>query len=137
HKTLPADFEVSDNMLKQFESFLRENNFQYQEESETKLKELKQIAERERYKKQFVDDIGNLEAMVVAEKQRTMQRYEKEMKGYLKTEIEGRINGENARIESTFPDDEELTITASLLKNRKVYDRLLAAAPDKPSDRVK
>jgi carboxyl-terminal processing protease len=135
HKTLPENFEVSDDLLKDFEAFLQENKFQYQEQSEVKLKELKQIAERERYKKSFVNDVDQLESMVETEKQRTIQRYQKEMKSFLKTEIEGRINGENARIESTFPDDYELNVTVLLLKNRKVYDRLLAVGTDKASKR--
>ena len=135
HKNLTGDFQVTDNLLKEFESFLKENKFQYQEESETKLKELKQIAEKERYNKAFTDDVNQLSAMVDAEKQRTMQRYEKEMKIYLKTEIEGRINGENARIESTFPDDQQLMVAADLVKNKKVYDRLLAVKPGKSSTR--
>ncbi len=131
HKSLPEDFEVNDNLLKEFESFLRENKFEYQEESEVKLAELKQIAQKERYKKTFIDDVDQMEALVQSEKQRTMQRYEKEMKSYLLTEIEGRINGETARIASTFPDDDQLTIAANLLKNKKAYERLLAIVPSK------
>jgi carboxyl-terminal processing protease len=134
HKTLPEDFEVSDSLLQEFENFLKENHFQYQEDSEVKLKELKDIAVKERYKKAFVDDLNQLETMVAQEKERTIQRYQKEMRSYLTAVIEGRINGEKAEIASTFPDDRQLNTAIDLLKNAKVYDNLLAVKTTKGSD---
>jgi hypothetical protein len=64
--------------------------------------------------------------MIEAEKERKIQRYKKEMRSYLKADIEGRINGEKAEIASTLTDDHQLNIAVTLLKNSKVYDRLLA-----------
>jgi carboxyl-terminal processing protease len=126
HKTLPENFEVSDALLKEFESFLKDQKFEYQEDSEIKLKELKDIATKERYNKAFLDDVNRLDSMIEAEKERKIQRYKKEMRSYLKADIEGRINGEKAEIASTLTDDHQLNIAVTLLKNSKVYDRLLA-----------
>lgn len=134
HKTLPEDFEVSDSLLHQFESFLKENHFSYQEDSEIKLKELKDIAVKERYQKTFVEDLNQLETMIQKEKARTIQRYEDEVRSFLKSAIEGRINGEKAEIASTFPDDRQLNVAINLVKNAKVYDDLLATKPAKGSD---
>jgi len=131
HKNLPENFEVSDSLLDEFESFLKQKNFEYQEDSEIKLKELKEIATKERYKKAFLDDVNKLETMIEAEKERKIQRYKKEMRDYLKAEIEGRINGEKAEIASTFPDDRQLNVAIDLLKNARVYDNLLAIKPGK------
>jgi carboxyl-terminal processing protease len=133
HKTLPENFLVTDGMLKDFENFLKEQHFDYQEDSEIKLKEIKDIAEKERYNKAFLDDVNQLESMITAEKERKIQRYQKEMRSYLKAEIEGRINGEKAEIASTFPDDRQLNVAVSLLKSAKVYDKLLAIKPAKGS----
>ena len=135
HKTLPDDFEVSDGLLDEFESFLKEQKFDYQEDSEIKLKELKEIATRERYNKSFLDDVSKLDGMIEAEKGRKIQRYQKEMRSYLKAEIEGRINGEKAEIASTLPDDHQLSIAVDLLKNTRVYDKLLAIKPGNGSSR--
>jgi len=131
HKTLPADFEVSDSLLHDFEEYLKEKNFDYQENSEIKLKELKDIALKERYNKAFLDDVNQLDKMVEAEKSRKIERYQKEMRDYLKAEIEGRINGEKAEIASTFPDDRQLGVAINLLKNAREYDKLLAIKPGK------
>ncbi len=134
HRTLPENFEVSDVLLREFENFLKEKNFDYQEDSEIKLKELKDIATKERYKKAFLDDVNQLDTMIEAEKERKIQRYQKEMRSYLKAEIEGRINGEKAEIVSTFPDDRQLNVAIGLLKNPKMYDKLLAIKPGKSSN---
>jgi carboxyl-terminal processing protease len=135
HKSLPDKFEVSDALLSEFETFLKEKNFDYQEDSEIKLKELRDIATKERYKKSFLDDVNQLDTMIAAEKERKIQRYQKEMRSYLKAEIEGRINGEKAEIASTFPDDHQLNVAIELLKKAKLYDRLLAITPGKNSNR--
>ncbi|HEY6953391.1 MAG TPA: S41 family peptidase [Bacteroidota bacterium] len=133
HKSLPEDFQVSDDLLKDFETFLKDKKFEYQEDSEVKLKELRDIAEKERYKKEFLDDVTRLNTMIEGEKERKIQRYEKEMRNYLRAEIEGRINGERAEIESTLPDDRQLNVAVSLLKNNRTYDKLLAVTPGKNS----
>jgi carboxyl-terminal processing protease len=135
HKTLPENFEVSDALLSQFEDFLKEQKFDYQEDSEIKLKELKEIATKERYNKAFLDDVNQLDKMIGSEKERKIQRYKNEMRNYLKAEIEGRINGEKAEIASTFQDDRQLNVAVGLLKNSKVYDRLLAIKPGRGSQK--
>ena len=126
HKTLPETFEVTDGLLTEFENFLKEQKFDYREDSEIKLKELKDIAIKERYDKAFLDDVELLDRMIASEKERKIQRYQKEMKSYLRAEIEGRINGEKAEIASTFPDDRQLKVAVSLLRNARVYSNLLA-----------
>jgi carboxyl-terminal processing protease len=126
HRTISENFEVNESLLKEFESYLKDKSFVYQEDSELKLKELKELAEKGRYNKKFLDQIKQLGSMVDAEKERTIQRYEKELRSFLRTEIVGRLKGEKARIESTFSDDPQLKVAVSILKNRKVYNKLLA-----------
>jgi carboxyl-terminal processing protease len=131
HKTLPKDFEVSDSLLNEFSNYLKEKHFQYQEDSEVKLDELKNIATKERYSKAFLSDVDQMEKMVQEEKERKIQRYKDEMRKYLKAEIEGRINGDKAEIAATLPDDRQLNIAIELLKNQAQYDKLLAIKPGK------
>jgi len=64
--------------------------------------------------------------LIAIEKARTMERYKKELRSALKTEIVGRMKGEKAKIETTFDNDTQLEVAVSLLKNRKSYDRMLA-----------
>lgn len=125
HASIPENFDVTPNLLKEFEEFLKEKKFVYQEDSELKLKELREIAEKGRYNKGFLEELAQLNGLVELEKRRTTERYEKEMRSFLKTEIVGRLKGERARIESTFGDDKQLSVAVNLLKNKKLYDKLL------------
>ncbi len=131
HKTLPKNFEVSDSLLNEFENYLKEKHFEYQEDSEVKLGELKDIATKERYSKAFLGDVDQMENLIREEKARKMQRYKDEMRMYLGASIEGRIYGDSAEIASTLPDDRQLNIAIDLLRNRKTYDKLLATKPGK------
>jgi len=131
HASLPENFDITPSLLKEFEQFLKEKKFVYQEEAELKLKELKGIAEKARYNKAFLGELAQLSGLVELEKSRTTERYEKEMRSFLKTEIVGRLKGERARIESTFGDDKQLNVAVSLLKNKKLYDKLLSGQPSK------
>ena len=131
HASLPENFDITPSLLKEFEEFLKEKKFAYQEDAELKLKELRGIAEKARYNKAFLAELAQLNGLVELEKSRTIERYEKEMRSFLKTEIVGRLKGERARIESTFGDDKQLNVAVSLLKNKKLYDKLLSGQPSK------
>ncbi len=130
-KTLPDHFEVTKEILADFETFLKEKGFEYQEDAELKIRELRDIAEKSRYNKTFMDEIHRLDGMANAEKQRSIQRYEKELMSWLKTEITGRMKGDRARIESTLEDDGQLTSAVNLLVDKKSYQKLLAGKTKK------
>lgn len=124
-KTIDDHFEVTDTMIEGFKTFLKEKGFEYQEEGEAKLKELRDIASTARYDKSFIDGIGKLEAILKVDKDRPIYQYQEEVRTALRTEILGRMKGDKARIESTFPADRQLQIAVNILKNKKTYDKLL------------
>jgi carboxyl-terminal processing protease len=126
HKSISQDFEVSDSLLRAFDGFLKEKKFAYQEEGELKLKELTAIAEDGRYNKAFVDELKQMQTMVEQEKLRQVERFRNEIRRGLRSEILARTKGDKARIESTFSTDVQLKSATSILKNKKVYEKLLA-----------
>jgi carboxyl-terminal processing protease len=125
-KAVPERFEATEEILKNFETFLKDKQFSYQSEAELKLRELREVAEKSSYSKQFLESIAHLNAQVEAEKNLALRRHKQEILGALKAEILGRLKGEKARIEGTLHEDRQLMTTVALLKNRKVYDRLLS-----------
>lgn len=125
-KTIPEKFEVTEEILKDFEAFLRDKKFTYQSEAELKLRELKEVAEKSSYSKQFLESVQRLSTQIEAEKNLALQRHKREIQEALKAEILGRLRGEKARIEGTMPEDRQLMTTVALLKNPKVYDLLLS-----------
>lgn len=125
HRNLAENFQVTPEILSDFEKFLKEKKFDFQEEVELKLKELREAAEKSRFGSAFFDEAKKVNGLIAAEKTRMMDRYRNELKSVLRTEIVGRIKGDRARIESSFGDDRQLQVAMTLLKNKKMYERLL------------
>jgi carboxyl-terminal processing protease len=125
NKTLPDSFEVTNKQIENFEAFLKEKGFECEEEGEVKLQELRMLAMDARYDKSFVDGIEKLEAILKGDKDRQIYRYQEEIRTALKTEILTRIKGDKARFESTFSRDKQLQTAISIIKNKKIYDKLL------------
>ena len=125
-KTISDSFTVDDQLLKDFEAFLKEKEFQYEEESETKVKELREAALKERYAKSFYEGIDRIEKEISAEKARAFARYDKEIREALRLEIIGRLKGDKAAIAASIKDDEQLQVAVALVKNKSLYKKMLA-----------
>ena len=124
-KTISGDFAVDEELLKDFEAFLKEKEFQYEEESETKVKELREAAQKERYGKSFSDEIDRIEKAISVEKARAFERYDKEIKNALRLEIIGRLKGDKAAIAASVKDDQQLQVAVALVKNKSLYKKML------------
>jgi carboxyl-terminal processing protease len=125
-KPIAEDFAVTDDVMTDFSAFLKEKNFEYQEEPETKLKELRDVAVKGRYSKSFQDGIDQLASLVVTEKARAFDRYKKEIQSNLRMEVLGRVKGDRSRIEASFPDDNQLHVALTLIKSKIEYEQILS-----------
>jgi carboxyl-terminal processing protease len=126
HKTLPEKFEVTDQTLQDFEGFLRDKKFDYQSDAELKLRDLREVAEKSNYDRSFLENVDKLKTMAATEKSLALQKNAREIRTALKAEILERLRGDRAKIEGTVHDDEQLTATVVLLKNKKTYEKLLS-----------
>jgi len=126
HKELPDNFEVTDDILKDFRKFIQEKGFDYKEDSEKKLDELADLSKRENYGKTFIDEIGNLKKQVQGEKAKEFERHKDEIGRGLKIEIIGRYKGQHGQIEAGFDGDKQLQVAIALLKNKKEYEKKLS-----------
>jgi carboxyl-terminal processing protease len=126
NKTLPDSFEVTNKQIENFEAFLKEKGFKCEEEGEMKLQELRMLATDARYDKSFMDGIEKLETILKGDNYRQIYRYQEEIRNTIKTEILARIKGDKARFESTFLRDKQLQTAISIIKNKKIYDKLLS-----------
>ncbi len=124
-KMVPDNFEVTDSIIDDFEAFLKEKGFEYQDEGEMKLKELRTLAENERYDQSFLNGINKLENELKVSSGKQIYRYKEDIRVVLKTEILARMKSDKARFESTFATDNQLQAAISILKNKKTYNRLL------------
>jgi carboxyl-terminal processing protease len=120
------NFEVTNDLMKQFESFLKERDFKYEEDSEIKLRQLRETAEKERYGKSFSDGIDRMEKMIESEKARAFDRYDSEIRKALRLEIIDRMKGDKAAIQASFRDDKQLQTAVGILKNKALYNKMLS-----------
>lgn len=118
---------VTDQMMKEFRAFLDEEKFTFQEESETKLKELREMAERYHYGDEVVKDLDLLSAALAKEKERGFVRYRDHIEHGLRVELMSRVQGERGRIEASFPSDVQLQAAIGLLGSPQAFARRLAA----------
>jgi carboxyl-terminal processing protease len=126
NKVIPDSFEVTNQLIDDFEKFLKEKGFECQEEGDLKLKDLRTLALNERYDKSFIEGIDKLNAILKTDKKRQIRRYQEEIRSILKTEILTRVKGDKARFESAFPSDKQLQTAVSILINSATYDKLLS-----------
>ena len=126
HDALPPDFKVTDQLVNEFERFVKEKGFKYQEEPELKLAELRSSAEESHYGKQFLDQLDHLSSIIKDEEAHAFGRHKDEIARLLTEELIERFRGERARIASTLGDDQQLAAAIALLKNKADYQRLLA-----------
>jgi hypothetical protein len=74
----------------------------------------------------FFVELDRVAKVVSAEKSRALERYDKELRKALRLEIIERMKGEKAAIQASLKDDTQVQVASALLKNRKVYDKLLS-----------
>jgi len=125
-KALPVNFEVTDDLLEEFRRYLEEKGFTYEEAAESKIKELRELASRDRLGEDFRSRLDQLTSLCTEEKKRAFVRFEDELKEALKAEIAGRLSGEEARLVASFAGDRQLASAIGIVKNTRVYTSILS-----------
>ena len=116
---------VTPAMLEAFRKFLGEEHFEYQEETDAKLKDLRQVAEHSHYGNDVLGDIDRLASAFEKEKDRGFERYKDHITDELTIALMARLHGEHGRIQASLEDDAQLKAAVGLLTNGKVYTRKL------------
>ncbi|MBI1805547.1 MAG: hypothetical protein HYR76_00685 [Ignavibacteria bacterium] len=126
HKDLPSAFVAGDSTLGEFQRFINEQKFTYQEEGETKVKELSDIADKAKYSSALKDEIAKLKKQLETEKTISPMSHKSEILPALRIEIMSRYKGERGRIEASLTDDAQIKTATGLLENREEYSRRLS-----------
>ena len=116
---------VNDEILTAFKNFLKSEKFDYQEESDKKLQEIRQVADRSHYGKEVLSDLDLLSTAMAKEKERGFDRYKDHITNELNIEMMARLKGERGRIEASLKDDTQLSAAVGILKNKVLYDKKL------------
>ncbi len=116
---------VDETILKAFRAFLEKEQFDYQEDMEGKISELRQLAERSHYTKDVSETLDRLELTLKKEKTHGFDRYEDHITNELNIEIMARLQGDRGRIEASLKNDLPLLTAEGLVKDRKAYSKKL------------
>jgi carboxyl-terminal processing protease len=114
--------QVTEEILEAFREFLVKEDFDYQEECEEKMREMKQIAEKANYSERILNDLDLLTSALKEEKVRGFDRYLHEIRQELNEVLMERIAGETGRIDASLQDDVQLATAIDLLKDSKAYE---------------
>ena len=123
HKTIPSvsDFNYSDEDYEIFKKYLIEKNFEYDRQSEKALKMLKEVAEFEG----FTDDDNSLftalEEKLKPNLERDLERYKKDIKQLISTEIIKRYYYQSGEVQYNLRDDNTFQKALEVLKDKEIY----------------
>jgi len=126
HKTDTSGI-VTDEVFAAFRTFLETEKFDFQEETEKKVGDLRQAAEKSHYSKEVMADFDRLAAALVQEKTRGFDRYADHIRNELAVELGARLRNERGRIEASFKSDTQLRAARGLLKDQKQYRARIGA----------
>lgn len=120
---------ITDAIIARFRTFLEEEHFDFQEESETRLEDLTELATRLHYSPGVLADLESLKVDLASEKARAFDRYRDHIVHELTVEFAARVNGEAGRIEASLEGDKQLDVAEQLLHNARLYSTKLALKP--------
>jgi carboxyl-terminal processing protease len=126
HKTDSSGI-VTDEVFAAFRTFLETEKFDFQEETEKKVGDMRQVAEKAHYSKEVMADFDRLAAALVKEKTRGFDRYADHIRNELTVELGARLRNERGRIEASFKSDTQLRAALGLLKDQKQYRARIGA----------
>ncbi|MEE4197654.1 MAG: S41 family peptidase [Bacteroidales bacterium] len=121
------DFAITEAVYKDFVSFALQQDFTYETRSEKELKELIEIAKREKYYERARKEIEALQLELINDKEEDLYAFQPEVIQFLRDEIVGRYYYEEGQIKANLKDDKQLDEAIEILKNKERYHSILSA----------
>lgn len=118
-------FEITDEIYADFEKFLSDKSYDYSTFTEKFLKELRRVAEEEKYIDALDSEIKNLEQKLKDDKAADLKKHKSEICEMLKSEILVRYYYEKGRIEGLLSSDPQVAKATELINNPQEYKKIL------------
>ncbi len=125
HPDLSRDFEVNDQVLDSFDSFLQEKEFDYKPNGYEAIEELKRVSSEDGYYDIIADQVEALDKQFGDVKEKQKQKSQEHLKLFLKREILGKAFGKDAYYSATFKADSTLITAVNVFKDPQRYDEIL------------
>ena len=125
HPELPRDFEVTDEILRQFNRFLAEKKFDFKPDGFEHIENLENIAREEQFFDAIQPDLAALKEKFQTVKEKEKEKSLNDVKFFLKRELASKLYGGDAGVESTFASDPALSHAIQVLGDSQAYRTLL------------
>ena len=119
-------FALTEQDYADFKAMLKKRNFTYDRQSETILKNLKEMAEFEGYMDNASDEFAALEKKLKHNLDLELDRFSKDIKPMLAEEIIKRYYYEKGAVQENLKDDADLKKALELLQNPTEYTQILS-----------
>ena len=120
-----ADFKLTDADYTDFKQMLKKRNFTYDRQSESMLKNLKEMAEFEGYLEGAKEEFAALEKKLQHNLDLEIDRFEKDIKPLIAEEIVKRYYFERGAVQESLKDDVGLKKAIEVLQNPQEYTDIL------------
>lgn len=120
-----ADFKLTDADYADFKQMLKKRNFTYDRQSESMLKNLKEMADFEGYLEGAKEEFAALEKKLQHNLDLEIDRFEKDIKPLIAEEIVKRYYFERGAVQESLKDDVGLKKAVEVLQNPQEYTEIL------------
>jgi len=132
HPDIKPDFEVTAELLEEFRTYLKDQEFTYKSALQIAVEELHETVTEENKESVFEESLTDMEALVAAEKEVDFDRSSKYIKRAIKREIVSAVFGERGVYEQLlFKTDKTLLKAAEILSQPGEYSRLITEGKKK------
>lgn len=125
HPELERGFEVSDEILQEFASFLKEKDFDYESDAEIALDKIEEISKEKEYFASISTSVDGIRTVVLNQKANAFEKSKDFIKEDLQREISAKLWGTKAEVEAGFINDSALQKSLELLSNLEQYNSIL------------
>jgi len=126
----PEKFTITDDILNDFHDFIKEKDFNYDTESESKLDELVETAKKEDYYERAAKEFEQLRKSLSHNIDDDFYRHRDEIAELLKQEISGRYYYQAGKIESTLDRDSVIIRAEKILADPAEYNKILSGTKE-------
>lgn len=116
---------VDEALLQEFRAFLVKEKFDFVDQGEGKVKELRKIAEDAHYSSDVTAELDRVSSLIGREKDGAFDRYRSYLVYELTQELVSRVEGETGRIKVELSDDSQLNSAVGLLKDAAHFKKKL------------
>lgn len=135
HPEVARDFAVTDEMLSEFKSFLKEKNFDYKSTLEASLDKMKDVIKDENKEAEFAASLESMSAMVAREKEADFDHSRDYIKRAIRRDIISKLYGQTGLYEEVLlKSDPDVQKALQLLQDPKEYSKRMAGDKSKKAE---